>query len=289
MQHRKKASAYEDVKAHLDAIPSGMIAKVSVRELKNAMQGQGSLSTFQKYLERYKQEQLLQPGLPGMLATFEARLDVIHGVTKDLIAEMRSELERQLAGQTPNAQSQFVETRTHAAELGEHADERLPAEQGDPMGDIGWPDPLTNLTIEGVAEYDAQMAAIVQGSEARFIKSSDDGANEDCERIGMESPNHTELASVKRPPESNGEIAHEGALTAPRQQATGPTGSGVAPLSNAISSPRSSTSAESNSEIGPSPSRSQDAGSIEASIPQRPNADDPHEGDPAPAGKPQDL
>lgn len=167
--------------------------------------------------------------------------------------------------------------------------ERLSADQGGPMGDIGWPDPLTNLTLEGVAEYDAQMAAIVRGSEARFIESIHDGASDDCDRVGMESPDDTDLASVKRPPESSDQTAHEGALTAPRQQATGPTGPGVAPLPNAISSPRSHASVESNSEIGPSPSRLQDVGSIEASIPQRPNADDPQEGDPPVGGKEQGL
>lgn len=113
-----------------------------------------------------------------------------------------------------------------------------------------WPDPDPRLELEETFAYDAEIAAIVLASKARFMDDDDELPGKDTGNKRAEKPTR---------------------------------------VSNATPSSQSVTSPGSSSPIEPSPSRSQVAGPIEASTTPRPNADDPHEGDPAPAGQTRDL
>ena len=73
------------------------------------------------------------------------------------------------------------------------------------------------------------------------------------------------------------------------QQAPQRNSDAAAQVPNAFATPAEAPTQISTSGNEPSPSRPQGAGSIEASTTPRPNAGDPHEGDPAPAGQTRDL
>ena len=82
----QKAPSYDEVAARLDRIFSSTFALPTIRELKAACGGSGSLSTYQGYINRWSAERRSETGVSSIMLAMEAERKA-HEQVMSLLAE----------------------------------------------------------------------------------------------------------------------------------------------------------------------------------------------------------
>ena len=161
---KKSAPAFEHACAILDAHYNQSLKILTVRQLKSACGGSGSLSTYSEYRDRWRQDRILQSGIFSTLLVFESQIEgFAKGATHTL--------------NTLRSQMQTVPLFMPDDEALPEADPTKPAEdaslEGEKEGTIRTTEAVPNESVESENEGVKRLAEIAAAkSEPRFLDGS---------------------------------------------------------------------------------------------------------------------